>query len=126
MTTITGVDIAYEGLEGEWPDGFEAGPSEDPNDDNVEMDEDEDLPWPDVKLIIDWWRRQSQAFPSGQRRLLGKSVTPEHCQWVLVNGKQRQRDAAALEIALMQPGTALFETRMVGKLQQQKLSVASS
>lgn len=122
FTSITGVDIAYDDLEGEWPDGFEAGPSEDPNDDNVAMDEDEDLPWPDVKLITGWWRGQSQEFQAGQRYLLGKPVTPEHCQWVLVNGMQRQREAAALEIALMQPKTALFETRMVGKLQQKILS----
>ena len=25
---ITGVDITYEDLEGEWPEGFEAGPTE--------------------------------------------------------------------------------------------------
>jgi uncharacterized protein (TIGR02270 family) len=123
FTTITGVDIAYDDLEGEWPDGFEAGPSEDPNDDNVAMDEDEDLPWPDVKLITGWWRGQGQKFQSGQRCLLGKPVDPEHCQWILVNGKQRQREAAALEIALMQPNTPLFETRMVGKLQQKILSM---
>ncbi|MHC4783542.1 MAG: TIGR02270 family protein [Planctomycetota bacterium] len=122
LTTITGVDIAYDDLEGERPDGFEAGPSEDPKDDNVAMDEDEDLPWPDAKLITGWWRGQSQEFQAGRRYLLGKPVTPEHCQWVLVNGKQRQREAAALEIALMQPNTALFETRMVGKLQQKILS----
>ena len=124
LTTITGVDIAYDDLEGEWPDGFEAGPSEDPNDDNVAMDEDEDLPWPDVKLITRWWRRQSQEFQAGQRYLSGKPITPEHCHWVLVNGRQRQREAAALEIALMQPKTALFETRMIGKLQQKILSPA--
>ena len=124
FTYITGVDFAYDDLEGEWPDGFEAGPSEDPNDDNVAMDEDEDLPWPAVELITGWWREQSHEFQAGRRYLSGKPVTPEHCQWVLVNGKQRQREAAAMEIALMQPNTALFETRMVGKLQQQKLSVA--
>ena len=122
FTSITGVDIAYDDLEGEWPDGFEAGPSEDPKDDNVAMDEDEDLPWPDPKLITGWWRQRSQEFQAGRRYLLGKPVIPEHCHWILVNGLQRQREAAALEIALMQPNTALFETRMVGKLQQKILS----
>ena len=28
FTLITGVDIAFEDLEGEWPEGFEAGPTE--------------------------------------------------------------------------------------------------
>ena len=41
---ITGVDIAYEDLEGAWPEGFVAGPTEDPEDENVAMDPDEDLP----------------------------------------------------------------------------------
>ncbi len=122
FTSITGLDIAFDDLEGEWPDGFEAGPSEDPDDDRVAMDEDEDMPWPDPKLITGWWRQRSQELQAGQRYLLGKPVNPEHCQWVLVNGMQRQREAAALEIALMQPNTALFETRMVGKRQQKKLS----
>ncbi len=125
FTSITGVDIAYDDLEGEWPDGFEAGPSEDPNDDNVAMDEDEDLPWPDQELITGWWRRKGQEFQAGQRYLFGKPVSPEHCQWILVNGMQRQREAAALEIALMRPSTTLFETRMVGKLQQKILSSTS-
>jgi len=41
---LTGVDLGYEDLEGEWPEGFEAGPSEDPEDEDVTMDPDEDLP----------------------------------------------------------------------------------
>jgi hypothetical protein len=40
---ITGVDIAYEDLEGVWPEGFEAGPTENPENENVAMDPDEDL-----------------------------------------------------------------------------------
>jgi len=44
FTMITGVDIAYEDLEGAWPEGFVAGPTEDPEDENVAMDPDEDLP----------------------------------------------------------------------------------
>src|SRR6266487_150454 len=42
FTMITGVDLAYEDLEGEWPEGFEAGPTENPEDENVDMDSDED------------------------------------------------------------------------------------
>jgi uncharacterized protein (TIGR02270 family) len=55
FTMITGVDIAYEDLEGEWPEGFEVGPTEDPEDENVDMDPDEDLPWPDPEAIQAWW-----------------------------------------------------------------------
>ena len=48
---ITGVDLAYDDLEGEWPESFEAGPSENADDDNVDMDTDEDLPRPEPVLV---------------------------------------------------------------------------
>ncbi len=54
FTMITGVDIAYDDLEGEWPEGFEAGPTESAEDEDVEMDPDEDLPWPAPELIQNW------------------------------------------------------------------------
>ena len=46
FSMITGVDLAYEDLSGDKPEGFEAGPTEDPEDENVAMDPDENLPWP--------------------------------------------------------------------------------
>jgi hypothetical protein len=51
LTMITGVDIAYEDLEGKWPEGFEAGPTENAEDEDVEMDPGEDLAWPEPELI---------------------------------------------------------------------------
>ena len=42
---------------------------------------------------------------------------------VLRNGRQRQRAAAALELALQQPGQPLFEVRAPGFRQQQPLRV---
>jgi uncharacterized protein (TIGR02270 family) len=51
FTMISGVDLAHEDLEGKWPEGFAAGPTENPGDGNVEMDPDEDLPWPDPALV---------------------------------------------------------------------------
>ena len=51
---ITEVELVFAYLDGEWSEGFEAGPTEDPEDDNVEMDPDEDLPWPNVELLQKW------------------------------------------------------------------------
>jgi uncharacterized protein (TIGR02270 family) len=121
FTMITGVDIAYEDLEGDWPTGFEAGPTEDPEDDNVDMGPDEDLPWPEPELIAKWWHTHRAAFQSGTRYLVGKPMRPEWLQEVLRNGMQRQRAAAALELALRQPGQPLFEVRAPGFRQQQLL-----
>jgi uncharacterized protein (TIGR02270 family) len=121
FTMITGVDIVYEDLEGEWPEGFEAGPTEDPEDDNVDMDLDEDLPWPKPEAIHTWWRDHQGQFRSGTRYLLGKPMSPDWLRDVLRNGRQRQRAAAALELALQQPGQPLFEIHALGFRQQQFL-----
>ena len=122
---ITGTDIAYEDLDGELPKDFAAGPTENPEDEDVAMDSDEDLPYPNPLLIDRWWKQHQNNFLPGVRYLLGKPISEHQCQIVLRSGKQRQRQAAALELALMQPATPLFETRAIGKRQQQLLSLHS-
>ena len=123
FTMITGVDIAYEDLEGEWPEGFEAGPTERPEDENVEMDPDEDLPWPNPELILGWWSKNKSAFRNGTRYLLGQPISPENLQQVLRTGRQRQRAAAAIELAMIKPGQPLFEVRAPGFPQKQILGL---
>jgi len=54
LSLITGPDIADEDLERDAPDDFEAGPTERPEDEDVAMDLDEDLPWPDPGPIKAW------------------------------------------------------------------------
>ncbi len=124
FTTITGVDLAYDDLETDRPEGFESGPTEDPADENVELDADENLPWPDPELIQKWWQSNRHAFQPGARYLLGKPITVDWCKQVLRIGRQRQRAAAALEISMRQPGTPLFEVRAPGFRQKQLLGVA--
>jgi uncharacterized protein (TIGR02270 family) len=121
FSLITGVDLAYQDLEGEWPDGFEAGPSENPEDEDVALDADEDLPWPDQALVQQWWDDNKARFRNGQRYLMGEPISAEQCSTVLHSGFQRQRSAAALELALMQPEIPLFETRAPGFRQQRLL-----
>jgi uncharacterized protein (TIGR02270 family) len=111
---IAGVDLAYEDLDADKPEGFESGPTEDPADNNVEMDPDEDLPWPDPEKIQAWWTAKQGLFQSGGRYLLGSPITEQQCLTVLRDGFQRQRAAAALELALMKPAETLFEVRAPG------------
>lgn len=110
FTMITGVDLKDAQLEGCRPEGFEAGPNDDPTDDNVEPDPDENLPWPDVQRIAAWWEKNKNRYPEETRLLLGKPVTDENATHVLRTGKQRQRAAAALELAILNPGRALYNT----------------
>jgi uncharacterized protein (TIGR02270 family) len=123
FTMITGVDIAYQDLEGEWPEGFEARPTESPEDEDVEMDPDEDLPWPNPELILGWWSKNKSAFRNGIRYLLGQPISPENLQRVLRTGRQRQRAAAAIELAMIKPGQPLFEVRAPGFRQKQILGL---
>ena len=126
LSMITGVDIAYEDFEGEWPEGFEAGPTENPEDEDVALDPDEDLPWPNPELIGEWWSKNKSRFRSGTRYLLGKPISIEQSQHVLRYGYQRQRAAAAIELAMLQPGQPLFEVRALGFRQQQMLGLKRS
>jgi uncharacterized protein (TIGR02270 family) len=122
---ITGVDLRDENFERAWPEGFEIGPTEDPEDENVDMDSDEDLPWPKPEAIHTWWRNHQGQFRPGTRYLLGKPMSRDWLWDVLRNGRQRQRAAAALELALQQPGQPLFEVRAPGFRQQQLLRAHS-
>jgi len=121
FSMITGIDIAYQSLDGERPDGFEPGPTEEPEDENVALDEDEDLPWPKSELIARWWKENYSRFQGGTRYLLGESVSPERAMEVLRTGWQRQRIAAAIELAMNDPGKSLFEVRAPGVVQQRLL-----
>jgi len=123
FSMITGVDLLNEQLGRSAPDGFYAGPTDDPADDNVDMDPDEHLPWPDPTLIQKWWTKHQDRFQKGTRHLLGKPMSSEWLRQVLRIGRQRQRSAAALELAIRQTGQPLFEVRAPGFRQKANLSV---
>jgi uncharacterized protein (TIGR02270 family) len=118
---ITGIDLAAEKLEQEPPQGFKAGPNDDPDKDDVAMDEDEDLNWPDADLVSRWWEQNAAAFQTGNRYLAGHPITPETCRQVLKNGNQRQRHAAALELALSNPEAPYFNIKGPGAWQKKRL-----
>jgi uncharacterized protein (TIGR02270 family) len=114
FSMITGVHIAYQKLETSKPEGFEAGPTEDPEDEDVAMDPDDNLPWPDPEKIAKWWAANQGNFAKGTRHLRGKPLTPDWLRQVLREGYQRQRAAAALELAILQPEKGLYEVRAPG------------
>lgn len=117
LTMITGVDLAYEDLDCDQPKEFEAGPSENPEDEDVAMDPDEELPWPDQQRITEWWSRNQEKFAIGERYLNGYTITHDNCFEVLKYGYQRQRRAAAIELALLNPDEPLFNCSATAKHQ---------
>ena len=118
---ITGLDINYLHLDCEAPENLDSGPNDNPDDDNVAMDEDDGLPWPDPAKLQSWWNANQQRFQPGVRYFMGERVTVEHCKKVLRDGFQRQRIAAAEYLCLLQPGTPLFPTSAPAWRQQRWL-----
>jgi uncharacterized protein (TIGR02270 family) len=114
FSCITGADLAGLDLERKPPedagDGLHGGPSEDPDDPRVALDEDESLPWPDPERVQGWWQAHQARFPAGRRVFMGEVPGPAHAIKVLREAGQRQRIAAAQWLCLLVPGTKLFQT----------------
>ena len=122
FSLITGLDLAWLDLEVKPPQNFESGPNDDPSDPNVDMDEDDGLPWPDAVKVQTWWHANAHRFQPGVRYFMGEPLNRDNCLRVLKEGFQRQRIAAALYLSLLNPGTPLFEWRAPARRQQRLLA----
>ena len=107
---ITGARLAEDKLDGPSPKEFEVGPTDDPEDALVDLDPDDGLDWPDPEKVRKWWTTNRDRFPNGARHICGRRITPENLMTILQDGYQRQRAAAALELAVRHGGP-LFEVR---------------
>ncbi len=117
FSMITGIDLAYDDLDTDAPDDFTPGPTSDPADPDTALDPDEDLPWPAPGLIQAWWEENGGQFSSGKRYFLGRPHSIKVCNDALINAYQRQRHAAALDLALEQQDAALINWDRVGNVQ---------
>ncbi|PKG37069.1 TIGR02270 family protein [Psychromonas sp. Urea-02u-13] len=110
---ITGADLQKHDLAIEAPILHPLHPSDENEneDDDIGLDEDENLPYPDQQKVIALWRTHGQRFMLGQRYLLGKTISGDWLKSVVNNGTQRQRHAAALELALNVPSIQFPNTR---------------
>lgn len=108
FSMITGVDLAFLDLERKPPEGVDFGPHDNPEDENVALDEDDSLPWPDQAKVQTWWQANAQRFLPGQRYFAGEPPSPKHCVEVLKSKGQRQRIMAAEYLCLLRPGARLF------------------
>lgn len=102
ITLITGVDLWQEGLVQPVAAEQPAEPGQD-----GPTSEDEGLPRPEPALLGRWWERNSARFTPGVRHLLGVPVSPGACTEVFGRARQRQRRAAAYELACLRPDARL-------------------
>ncbi len=114
ITMITGADIEELELHADPPEGFESGPTENPEEQDVSIDPDSDLPWLDPEKISAWWKTNASSFREGVRHLHGKPISLETSRETLSNGRQRARAAAAVELVIQEPGKSLVEVRAPG------------
>jgi uncharacterized protein (TIGR02270 family) len=140
---ISGADLSHNDLAAEPPEveitvakpeensdraeKAEGGESEQPEAEKTpeeETDPDENLHWPDPRLVQKWWDRNKGGFAPGVRHLAGKAISKESLEEILRQGKQPERAAAALELALRQPEQGLFEVRAPARRQQQLLQLS--
>jgi uncharacterized protein (TIGR02270 family) len=126
FSVITGADLAFIDLERRPPEDVELGPNDNPEDEDVGMDPDDGLPWPDPAKVRVWWEANRHRFPAGVRHFMGEPPNPENCRRVLREGYQRQRIAAALYLALLRPGTPLFPTSAPAWRQKRWLAQTSA
>ncbi len=132
FSMITGVDLAYQDLDRDEPEELakqDAANTTDQADDEpkipITTDSDADLPWPHPELVNKWWRQHQGDYRTGVRYLCGKEITSSDLTEVLKAGYQRQRAAAALEVALKDARLPLFEVRGRGQRQQKSLGLWS-
>ncbi|WP_426755859.1 TIGR02270 family protein [Myxococcus sp. Y35] len=117
---LTGIDLAWEGLDAEPPQDEVA------VEDETAAKESENLPWPATEKVAAWWHQHQGDFQKGTRYLVGKPISDMHLREVLRQGTQRQRAAAALEWGLRKPQAPLFEVRAPGPLQARRLAAWTS
>ncbi|MBG6433092.1 TIGR02270 family protein [Pseudomonas aeruginosa] len=110
FSLITGADLALLDLELEALPDYDPGPNDDPDDEDVALDDDENLTWPDAARVTAWWRDHGARFVAGRAYLRGEPLGEAHCRQVLRDGQQRQRMAAACLLARFVPNLPLFPT----------------
>ena len=110
FTFITGVDL-------EKSNTTLAPPTQTPGTDGnagdpyVGAEADEHLPWPDPEKVATLWRRHAANFKAGQRYFLGRPIAMDSLKSIVTSAYPRQRHAAALELALIDPSAPLINTR---------------
>jgi len=89
FSKVTGVDLKYLDLTIEPP----------AESDGAASPEDAELRWPNAPAVHDWWVAHRSQFSPGQRYMGGQLISATVARRVLVEGYQRQRGGAALEMA---------------------------
>jgi uncharacterized protein (TIGR02270 family) len=128
--TITGADLRLCGLTRPRPDQAPGEPTDDPDDDAVDLPSDYELPFPDAGLIAAWWRRERERFVAGARYLDGNVVgfcdgtaDGEHVdtlRTMILSARPRHQTLAASAHAQLEPHVPSVETHAFATARQMR------
>ena len=110
FSMITGARLDYDKLEGSKPKCFEAGPTENPEGREGGHGAGPQPPLARPRLIQKWWK-PTRATSSRALATCWASPSPrDPSRQTLKTGYQRQRAAAAIELAILKPGPPLSKS----------------
>jgi uncharacterized protein (TIGR02270 family) len=110
VAMITGVDLEAAEFKRDGPEDPPELPAED-----------HDLRWPSRDGLTAWWEREQHRFTAGERYLAGRRIGEHEALEVLRSGYQRQRRAAAIELARLRRDAMIFPTTSRADWQQGRL-----
>lgn len=117
FSLITGIDLERYELTIEPPEDISMVPNDDNEDENISLDEDENLPFPDVSKINHTWLRYRERYKVGHRYIMGVEVTKNtpatvvKLTHILKDAGQRQRYSMALTLALLDPQSPFINSK---------------
>ncbi|TYK64486.1 TIGR02270 family protein [Colwellia echini] len=122
FTLITGIDLERFELVIDEPEIDQQLPNDDEADQNVALDEDENLPFPDVNKVNHTWLRYRDRYKVGSRYIMGIEVnqnTPAvvtKLNNILKQSSQRQRHSIALTLTLLNAQSPYINTKAKGQV----------
>ena len=108
FSMITGANFEQLGMVKPMP--YVSLPDDSEGSEGVELKLENDLDWPDTLKVTNLWQQYGRNFIVGKRYFMGRPVNEQTLKYTLQHGYQRQREYAAMELALIETGFPLVNT----------------
>ncbi|NVJ08779.1 TIGR02270 family protein [Myxococcus sp. AM001] len=128
LSAMTGLRLegAFALPPGETPEGASAPPEEESLDADLTPRPEDDLPWPDVAAVKDWWAQNHARFVKGTRYLQGQPFSGPVLVEALESSPMRRRHVLARELAIRTRGQHRIPTRSFTHRQREALARAQA
>lgn len=127
LSAMTGLRLegAHALPPGERPEGAPVPPEEQESlDADLVPRPEDDLPWPQVATVRDWWTQARTRFAKGTRYLLGEPFSGPVLLEALESSPMRRRHVLARELTIRTRGQQVIPTRAFTHRQREAVSRA--